>query len=157
MQRQLMFTSSLACKCLAITLGFMLLSACSSAPGPKDIPAGTEFSTHILADNTKIFTLKIHPERDRGAGGAVREGEGRGRGGDCFPCEPGDARGGGMGGGMRARALDMKSIATAMIAENHFCREGFVVLEQFQQERSQIVRGECRDSADASDRARFTQ
>lgn len=165
MQRQTMSSTRLFARrylrrwMVAITLSFILLSACSSTPGPKDIPASTEFSTRILADSTKLFTLKVHSERSRS--GAVREGgsmrEDGGRGGDCFPCEPGDARSGGIGGGTRIRTLDLKSIATAMIAENHFCRDGFVVLEQFQQERSQIVRGECRDSADASDRARFTQ
>lgn len=140
--------------------GVASLTACSSAPTPKDIPPGTQFSTHILEDGTKLFTLKSQPpglegesmERMR-----AQQRQGRAGGNDCFPCEPGErgASGGGGGGG-RTHASDLKIVATAMIAENRYCRDGFVVLEQFQQERARVLRGECRDSADASDRARFS-
>lgn len=146
-------------KHLALMLGCALLSACSSAPGTKEIPTDAEFSTRILADNTKLFTLKVgHPGGDRASDQRLRERDGRSSGGsDCFPCGPGDSRGGGSAGPMRTPDLNLKAIATAMIADNHFCREGFVVLEQFQKDRSTVIRGECRDSANASDRARFTQ
>jgi hypothetical protein len=142
-------------------LSAMLLAACSSAPGPKGIPANAEFSTKILGDGSKLFTLKLHPEMGRGGPGGpmpqdARGGRGDGAGGDCFPCEPGEGGRGEMRGA-RAREADLKNIASAMIAENHYCRDGFVVLEQFQQDRSRVLRGECRDGADASDRARFSQ
>jgi hypothetical protein len=128
-----------------------LLSGCSSTPGPGDIPRDTEFSTQILADGTKIFLVKTSPHLGRGE---RKGGGGEGRGGNnCFPCEPGEQRG---GFGSDDRENDLKRAAKAMIAENHYCRDGFVVLEEYHQDRGQILRGECRDTADESDRARFS-
>lgn len=138
--------------------GVVSLAACSGAPTPKDIPPGTQFSTQILDDGTKLFTLKSQPPGpERGSGERMRAQSRQGRGGDdCFPCEPGERGAGGGAGGGRMRESDLKAVATAMISENRYCREGFVVLEQFQQERARVLRGECRDSADTADRARFS-
>ena len=139
-------------QCLVVLLP--LFAACSSTPGSGKVPQGADFSTEILADGTKIFKVIVRPvapeERPAMTGPAANARTS----GDCFPCEPGQQRGG--MGGRNDKPLDLKAVATTMLTDNHYCRDGFVVLEQYHQNRSQILRGECRDAADDSDRARFS-
>lgn len=127
-----------------------LLTACSSNPGLSDIPGGSEFTAHILEDGSKQFVLKV---RVRG-GSKDERMESRDAGDNCFPCAPGEQRAGFRDGD---RDLDLKRVAKAMLAENQYCREGFVALEQYREGRAQILRGECRDTATAADRTRFAR
>ncbi|MDB6062402.1 MAG: hypothetical protein JWM78_2505 [Verrucomicrobiaceae bacterium] len=119
---------------------WLALSACSHTPSPEDIPAGASFITNILADDTKLFTY-----RQRGFGGPPRENEAGApeRGGERGP-----------------KTEQMQKMAergvVAMLMQNHYCREGYMVLEQYEQQRSYIVRGECRDAASQADREKYS-
>lgn len=112
---------------------------CSHTPSAADIPAGATFTANILADGTKLFVY-----RQRGFGAPLpREGEvgapeQRERGPTTEQLQKAAKRG-----------------VDAMLAQNHYCREGYMVLEQYQQQRAYIVRGECRDAVNADERARF--
>jgi len=118
--------------CVVVIAVLTQLLACASQPDAGDVPAGVDFKTQMLADGTKLFkviTRESIPNERRGLN------------------KPPEQR--------RERPQDMKKIAEAMLAENRYCRSGFVVLEQYQQQHSHVLRGECRDAADASDRQRF--
>ncbi len=118
--------------CVVVIAVLTQLAACANQPDAGDVPPGVDFKTQMLADGTKLFkviTREAIPKERRGLN------------------KPPEQR--------RERPQDMKKIAAAMLAENHYCRSGFVVLEQYQQQHSHVLRGECRDAADASDRQRF--
>jgi hypothetical protein len=110
----------------------VLLGACAHRPDADDVPRGVDFSTQILADDTKLFRVLVReslPERPRPA---------------SQPSQP-----------QRERDIDLKAIASAMLAQNSYCRTGFIVLEQYRQQHTRVLRGECRESADAGDRRHF--
>jgi len=120
-----------------------ILAACSHTPTAADIPPGATFTANILADNTKLFVYTQRlgrggPPRDEyaaidGPGGREREAE-------------------------RAHAPQIaKNGVQAMLAQNHYCRDGYMVLEQYDQRGSYVVRGECRDAATADDRNKFSR
>lgn len=116
-----------------------MLGACSHTPSPGDIPRGAMFNANILADGTKLFEY-----RQRGFGGP-----------------PNEAELGAVERGQRGpNSEQMQKIARrgvdAMLAQNHYCRSGYMVLEQYEQQRNYVVRGECRDAADASDREKYS-
>src|SRR5690606_20680893 len=136
-------------RALVLIGGALLLAACAGHSGPREVPPAAEFSARILADDTKLFTLRLPLGP---APGERREGAVRRSGEDCFRCEAGQRP-----LPAKPRTIDMKGIATAILAENHYCRDGFIVLEQFAQDRTQVLRGECRDGASAADRARYPQ
>lgn len=129
-----------------IALGVLGLcvTACSHAPDASDIPPSVSFTTKILGDDTKLFTYTLH----------------RGRSG---PGEDDDildaSRGGDMrGGGPRRDAPSSKTMlrgVEAILGQNNYCRSGYMVLEQYEQQRNYIVRGECRDGATREDREKF--
>lgn len=127
---------------------FNFLAACASSPSSSDIPGGTEFTTHILDDGSKQFVLKVHAR----GGNKEERVNARDHGDNCFPCAPGEQRAGFRDGD---RELDLKRVTKAVLAENQYCREGFVALEQYREARAQILRGECRDTATTADRTRF--
>ena len=125
----------------------LVLEACSHTPSAGDIPPGAEFTTKILADDTKLFTYSVRVLRagsnsdsddiggdmpSRGSSGFAQSSSRRG------PSEQSMLRG-----------------VEAMLAQNHYCREGFVVLEQYDEHGKYIVRGECRDAATGAERERF--
>lgn len=116
-----------------------MLGACSHTPSHDDIPRGATFNANILSDGTKLFVY-----RQRGFGGP-----------------PNEAELGATERGQRGPNTEqMQKIAQrgimAMLAENHYCRAGYMVLEQYEQQRSYVVRGECRDAAGASDREKYS-
>lgn len=45
----------------------------------------------------------------------------------------------------------------AMLAQNRYCRDGYVVLEQYEERTGYVIRGECRDSANENDRRLFSR
>jgi hypothetical protein len=118
---------------------FAALSACSQAPTVADIPRGASFTPTILTDGTKLFVY-----RQRGFGGPPNENE-------VGPSERAQ-----RGPNTEQMQKMAQRGATAMLMQNHYCREGFMVLEQYEQQRSFVLRGECRDAADASDREKFS-
>jgi hypothetical protein len=120
----------------------VLLGACSHTPGPGDIPPGANFTTHILADSTKLFVYST-PQRGGREHRSMRGGGAEREGGDMEQQRPRDNR--------RASQNGLQ----AMLTENNYCREGYVVLEQYETRNQYVIRGECRDAATADDRARF--
>jgi hypothetical protein len=116
----------------------VVLGACSHTPGPDDIPPGADFSANILGDGTKLFVFSLRLARPEGHGmGAMRgqEEEQRSR--------------------RPTNVKSMQQALQAMLAENGYCRENYVVLEQYELRNQYFIRGECRDSATESDRTRF--
>lgn len=127
----------------ALWLATALLAACGSAPGPRDVPPGASFAANILDDGTKLFTFTLHMQRPgpgimRGAGG---------------PPDAEDAE--------RARRLrgnvseTAKKGLQAMLQENGYCREGYLLHELYEDRAGYVIRGECRDAASDADRARY--
>lgn len=122
----------------------LAVAACSHTPEPGDIPPGANFTTHILDNGTKLFTYAVRQGRPGGGGG---DG-GMGGGGDR-------PEGGGMGRPSRS-GRDTQLGLQAMLMQNTYCREGYVVLEQYETMNQFVIRGECREAANDDDRARFT-
>jgi len=119
----------------------LALAGCSHAPRASDVPPGSEFVANILDDGTKLFVFSV-PMKRPGKGGDVRhemsddDGEMQ-RSRREGPQHPGP------------QALQ------GMLAENGYCREGYMVLEQYEQQHRYVTRGECRDGATDADRTRF--
>jgi hypothetical protein len=114
----------------ALIVLLALLGACAQQPDAGDVPRGADFSPRILADGTKLFRVLLReplPERRRAQNAPPQ----------------------------REREADLKAIAAAMLAGNGYCRTGFIVLEQYRQQHTRALRGECREGADAGDRQRF--
>jgi len=137
-------TSQSVCRCLAVCATALWLSACSHTPSADDIPPGATFTTKILADDTKLFVYSQRFAR-RGAGG--------GEGDDGLSEAPD------RGGSGRSEQMAKTSLRgmQAMLAQNHYCRDGYVVLEQYDEHGSYFIRGECRDAANAAERSKFSQ
>ena len=124
-----------------MVLPTLWLGACSHAPSARDIAPGAGFTTKILPDSTKLFT---YSQRFMRGGGdvstidrpqAMRERD-----------------------GMRETMTKVAQKGLeAMLAQNGYCRASYMVLEQYEEHGSYIIRGECRDSATDSDRERFVQ
>lgn len=142
-------TTQTSWRWLAVGVATLWMSACSHTPTASDIPPGAKFTTKILADDTKLFVYSQRFGR-RGANGGDGEdgmGEAHGRG-----------EGIGSGGPSRAQAAQIALRGVeAMLAQNHYCRDRYVVLEQYDEHGSYIIRGECRDAADSADREKFSQ
>lgn len=116
----------------------VVLSACGHTPSAADIPSGASFSATILADGTKLFLYKQ----------------------PGFRGPPDEERLGPTERGQRGPTTEqMQKVAlrgvTATLAQNQYCRTGHMVLEQYPQQRSYVVRGECRESADQADREKY--
>jgi hypothetical protein len=124
---------------LAIGTAALILSACSHTPTASDIPPGASFTATILTDGTKLFVYK-----QRGMGGPPSE------------TELGQIERGKRGPNTEQMQKIAQRGADAMLAQNHYCRTGYMVLEQYEQQRSFVVRGECREAADSSDREKYS-
>jgi hypothetical protein len=123
-------------------LAALLISACGHTPGPKDIPPDVDFATTILDDDTKLFTYSVRINRGGPDGLGSQRPPGRGEGGEQKQQRRPSAR------------ASQKGVE-AMLMQNGYCRDGYVVLEQYEERTKYIVRGECRDAANDQDRARF--
>ncbi len=119
------------------------LCACAHTPNASDIPPGATFTTKILADDTKLFVYSQRFARRAPDGGESEEGadEAAGR------------RDGAERGAQIAQIA--KRGVQAMLAQNHYCRDGYVVIEQYEEHGSFIIRGECRDAATSAERSKF--
>ena len=116
----------------------LMLCACGHTPTAADIPSGASFTATILADDTKLFLYKQ----------------------PGFRGPPEEDQVGSLERGQRGPTTEqMQKIAlrgvVATLAQNHYCRTGYMVLEQYPQQRSYVVRGECREPADSADREKF--
>jgi hypothetical protein len=136
-------TSQNVCRWLAVGVTVLWLSACSHTPSADDIPPGAAFTTKILADDTKLF---VYSQR------FARRGPGNGDGGDGSDEAPDR---GGSGRSEQMAKISLRGMQ-AMLAQNHYCRDSYVVLEQYDQHGSFFIRGECRDAANAADRSKFS-
>lgn len=118
----------------------MLTTACGHAPSARDVPPGANFAANILADGTKLFTFSIHlPKPSIEAERRLRAEDG----------EQNDRQ--------RRRvdyAEGSKRALQAMLQENGYCREGYVLHELYEDRTDYVIRGECRDAANDADRAR---
>jgi hypothetical protein len=124
-----------------------LLTACGHTPSANDIPQGANFSANILDNGTKLFTFSTRLPRTARDGDSVREESASRRGAD--QPEP------------RLRmqadlAQANKKAVQAMLQENGYCREGYVLLEMYEDRLDYVIRGECRDAANDSDRAKYS-
>ncbi len=138
-------TSQNMCRWLAAGAAALWLSACSHTPSASDIPPGATFTTKILADDTKLFVYSQRFARRGANGGEVDDG-----------MSEEHSRGGGSGRSEQMAKIGLRGVQ-AMLAQNHYCRDGYVVLEQYEEHGSYIIRGECRDAADAAERSKFSQ
>lgn len=121
-----------------------LLSACSNQPTTADIPVGASFTANILADGTKLFVYserRMNREREE----LEEERELTGQRSDRPRPKVSGAR----------IAQNVQRNVGAMLAQNHYCRDGYLVLEQYEERTGYVVRGECRDTANESDRRLF--
>lgn len=113
-----------------------LLAACAHAPDSGDVPPGASFEANILTDGTKLFVYAV---RRGGAGDRESAGDGGPR------PQQASTRG----------AQNMKRGLEGMLAQNHYCRDGYLVLEQYDDRTGSVIRGECREAATAHDRELF--
>ncbi len=120
------------------------LSACAHTPSVDDIPPGATFTTKILPDDTKLFVYSQRFAR-RGANGGEAD--------DGLSEAP---ERGGSGRSAEMAKISLRGVE-AMLAQNRYCRDGYMVLEQYDQHGSYFIRGECRDAANAGDRSKFSQ
>jgi hypothetical protein len=121
--------------------------ACSHTPSASDIPPGAAFTANILADDTKLFTYSQRFTRD----GSELYGET-----DYASMEnPRTLR---AREGMRKAVMKASHNGLeAMLAQNNYCRDDYMVLEQYEQHGTYIIRGECRDAATHEDREKFSR
>lgn len=140
-----MIVSQSASRWVALGVVSWWLVACSHAPSAGDIPSGVDFATKILADDTKLFTYS--QRFMRGESGAS---------GDADYTTIDNPKMMRERDGMRA-ALTKSSRKglEVTLTQNHYCRDGYMVLEQYEQHGSYIIRGECRDAATSADREKF--
>ena len=130
----------------AVTLSAVtLLAACSQAPTADDIPPSARFTTRILDNGTKLF---VYSQGGRQQGSLGREGELP----DARRDMPRDEE-----RRKRVVAPDLDKGVTAMLTQNQYCRDGYVVLERYEQHGAFVMRGECRDAATAADRQQFAR
>ncbi|MCH7817258.1 MAG: hypothetical protein IIC60_11885 [Proteobacteria bacterium] len=158
---------------LIIFLCLFLLSCSSNSPPGQRPPPTTVFKPEITDDGSKLFEVELvftPPSGSRrgsaGAGGGRGgfPGGGVGRsGGGGFPGGGGAGRSGGRGfpgagggsTGVGNRGAFIDEQIDALMAENGFCREGYVELERTQERGKITIRGECNEGANAEDRAKF--
>ena len=93
---------------------------------------GSEFKTLITADNIKRFELTIIPRP--------------------VPIDPQSNRRG-LEPGPSERQL--KGLLKDALANNEFCRQGYLPLGRYAGESHYRLRGECKDAASTEDKAKF--
>jgi hypothetical protein len=129
----------------------VLSSACSSKK-PRPQPA-VYFSTNITVEGSKFFVYRLEmPQRSEQEGSrrGSRPTKGGGPdGGRDRASPPARDRKGGRG------ADDLKQRVDQLIAENLYCRDGYVILDEYTGGGGVSLRGECRDDATPADRNRF--
>jgi hypothetical protein len=130
---------------LAMGVAALFLAACSHTPGVGGIPPGATFKTNILADDTKLFMYSQRFAQDERSDVDSRDG----------------VRSRNQGSGSVSRSAQYAQVSLrgvkAVLAQNHYCRDDYVVLEQYEEHGSYIIRGECRDAATSAERGKFTQ
>ncbi len=119
-----------------------LLAACGHAPSARDVPPGASFAADILGDGTKLFTFSARlPQRPLETARSLQDEERQ------------------QAEGHRRSRIDYaegsKRALQAMIEENGYCREGYVLHELYEDRTDYVIRGECRDAATDADRARY--
>lgn len=115
---------------LRISLLCCLATACASV-GPL-ISGPQEFKTLITSDNIKRFELSVLPRPMHIDPQASRQK---------------------IESGPNERQLLASLKAT--LASNGFCRDGFLLLGRYAGESNNRLRGECKDAANAEDKAKF--
>jgi hypothetical protein len=141
-------TKQFVCRWWMMSVTALWMGGCSHTPSVGDIPPTATFTTKILADDTKLF---VYSQR------FGRRGKGSTEADDLA-----DTSGRSAGfGDSSGRIAQVKQAALrgvqAMLAQNHYCRDRYVILEQYDQHGSYIIRGECRDAANSAERSKFSQ
>ncbi|MEY4589150.1 MAG: hypothetical protein RL497_1226 [Pseudomonadota bacterium] len=109
---------------------FLLLSACST--GRPFNSNGLQFKTLITPEHVKRFELTLIPRP--------------------IPIDPYSNRQS-LEQGPSERQL--KGLLKDALADNGFCRDGFLPLGRYAGESNYRLRGECKDTASAEDIAKF--
>ena len=125
----------------------LLLPACSNHPDKRPQPKEF-FSTQISSEGSKFFVYRLELPA-RGKGDDHRRPAHGGRGGDSARA--------GAGSGKKSADMTVKpeQRLKALLADNNYCREGYVELERRQYSSGISLRGECREAATKQDRRRF--
>ena len=136
-----------------LVIAIALSSSCSSKkPHPAPV---TYFSTNITVEGGKFFVYRLEmPQRggqeDGGRGSRPEKGKKPGGGGGRNGASPpNNGRKGGRS------EVNLKQRVDRLIAENRYCRDGYVVLDEYTGAGGVSLRGECRDGATPEDRSRF--
>lgn len=139
---------------VVLVMAISLSSACSSKR-PRPEPA-IYFSTYITVDGSKFFVYRQeipqHTNRKKSGQSShemkgQRPSGGRGDG-------PQQERGRGRGPD-RPDKNSLTQRVDMLIAENSYCRDGYIVLDEYTDAEGVSLRGECRDDATSEDRGRF--
>lgn len=122
---------------IIVTLLTLLLVACGGGPRWQAPPADEQLIPEIADDGTKFFTF----QRDY-----LRARESR----DDLPINSRGQR------NMRIGEYEVEARINGILELTGYCRRGFFELYREQTFQRFLVRGECREAADESDRLRFT-
>lgn len=118
---------SLSLLAFALTL---TVAGCSGGPAQREqLPA--RFEPSILANGTKLFTYTVD-----------------------LPPQPSASLDRPTGG---ARPIRIDNLLEAALAENNYCREGWLVIDRYQTLRLARARGECKEAASAADLERYSR
>ncbi|ALO47048.1 hypothetical protein PS2015_2414 [Pseudohongiella spirulinae] len=114
-----------------------LLVGCGGSPNWQAPPADEQLIPEIAQDGTKFFTF----QRDYLVAVSSRENR---------EMVSRSQR------GIRIGEYEVEARVNAILERTGYCRQGFFELYREQTFQRFLVRGECREAADESDRARFT-
>lgn len=117
---------------IVVVMLTLLLSACSSMPGPSSRPA-PRFMTHITDEGSKRFVFEALA-MDQLPSAGIRAPSSRRQAGRV------DLN----------TSLDEEQVQ-GWLADKHYCQQGFIMLSRTPWK----IRGECNETATAQDRQRF--
>lgn len=133
-----------------------LLAGCATKPSMPEM-GETFFETKINADGTKLFAFSMDMGRpDADGGNKERKGRGdRGRG-QRGARGQGNAQSGADNEDRLAKQQSkLYAALDETLAENHYCREGYIEIDTHQTEGRVHLLGECKDAANELDRLDF--
>lgn len=134
----------------------LLISACAHHKDRRQPQEAASFATMIKRDGSKQFNYSMSTGSQRGG-----RGEGRGGHGERPPRGEGGGRGGPRDSGqseeaslqqeekIRQQLLDKVDLE---LAENGYCRNGYIELDYYAINGQAQLRGECQESATEKDR-----
>lgn len=150
--------------CVAIAAAAL----CACANQKKDEAPQGYLATHIFEDGSKQFVYTVDLP-DSGRSG--KRGKGGGRPGNATGQVSGGSNGGlsggvnvgtgnrksrGQGGGQQhGRDAMLVSLLDDELKDSDFCRDGYMELDRSMEPQQTFIKGECTETASASDRENF--